>query len=76
MLKFAREYFLYKIMDKNSYALGMSIAHNLAHSGVKELAFDDFCAGLKASFLGEKPALSYEEASEVLNKYFEKLEEE
>ena len=63
-------------MDKNSYALGMSIAHNLASSGVNELSIEDFCAGLKAAFLGEKPAISYEEASDVLNRYFEKLQEE
>ena len=29
-------------MDKNSYALGMSIAHNMLQSGVKEVAFEDF----------------------------------
>ena len=34
-------------MDKNSYALGMSIAHNMLQSGVREISFDDFTAGLK-----------------------------
>ena len=34
-------------MDKNSYALGMSIAHNMISSGVKEVAFEDFTAGLR-----------------------------
>ena len=33
-------------MDRNSYALGMSIAHNMLSSGVKDIAFDDFAAGL------------------------------
>lgn len=65
-----------KYMDKNSYALGMSIAHNLASSGIKELSFEDFTAGLKAAFTGEKLAISYEEASDVLNSFFAKLEEE
>lgn len=63
-------------MDKNSYALGMSIAHNMMQSGVKEIAFEDFVAGLKACFLGEKPELSYEEAGQVLNEYFTHLEAE
>ncbi len=63
------------IMDKNSYALGMSIAHNMLHSGVKELAFDDFVAGLKATMTGEKPAISFEEAGELLDKFFQQLQE-
>ncbi|MBQ6577571.1 MAG: FKBP-type peptidyl-prolyl cis-trans isomerase [Bacteroidales bacterium] len=63
-------------MDKNSYALGMSIAHNMIHSGVKKVALDDFMAGLKATLSGEKPAISLEEASEILDKYFQALQEE
>ena len=47
------------IMDKNSYALGMSIAHNMLQSGVKEVSFDDFVAGLKATLTRTKPAISY-----------------
>lgn len=63
-------------MDKLSYALGMSIAHNMLQSGVKELNFDDFRAGLEACFKGEEPAVPFEEAGEVLNTYFSKLEAE
>lgn len=61
-------------MDKISYALGMSIAHNMTQSGVKDLNIEDFAAGLKACLSGEKPALEYEEAGEVLNKYFSEME--
>lgn len=61
-------------MDKNSYALGMSIAHNMLSSGVKDVVFDDFAAGLKAVLSGEKPAVSFEEASGLLDKYFEEIE--
>ena len=63
------------IMDKNSYALGMSIAHNMLQSGVKEVSFDDFVAGLKATLTRTKPAISYEEASDLLDKYFQQLQE-
>lgn len=63
-------------MDKNSYALGMSIAHNMMQSGVKNLNFDDFTAGLKATITGGEPAISYEEAGEILNNYFAELEAE
>ena len=41
-------------MDKSSYALGMSIAHNMISSGIREVEFDDFTAGLKAVLAGEK----------------------
>lgn len=61
-------------MDKNSYALGMSIAHNMLASGVKDVAFDDFSAGLKAVLTGAEPAVSFEEASRLLDKYFEDIE--
>jgi len=62
-------------MDKNSYALGMSIAHNMIQSGVREVSFDDFVAGLKATLEGSEPAISYEEAGKLLDKYFKELEE-
>ena len=45
-------------MDKNSYALGMSIAHNMLSSGIKEVDFEDFTAGIKAVLKGEEPAVS------------------
>ena len=63
-------------MDKNSYALGMSIAHNMMSSGIKEVNFDDFAAGVKAVLTGEKPAVSFEEAGQLLDKYFAELEAE
>lgn len=63
-------------MDKKSYAMGMSIAHNMLQSGVKGLQFDDFSAGIKAILTGEKPAVSIEEAGEILDKYFAEIEAE
>lgn len=61
-------------MDKKSYAMGMSIAHNMLQSGVKDLAIEDFAAGVKAILSGEKPAVSFEEAGTILDKYFSELE--
>lgn len=63
-------------MDKISYALGMSIAHNMMQSGVNRLQFEDFTAGLKDSMTGAKTALSLEEAGEALNAFFKSLEDE
>lgn len=63
-------------MDKNSYALGMSIAHNMLQSGVREISFDDFTAGLKAALTGAETAITYEEASTLLDEFFGKIQEE
>ena len=63
-------------MDKNSYALGMSIAHNMLSSGIKTIEFDDFAAGVKAVLTGAEPAVSFQEAGQLLDKYFAELEAE
>lgn len=61
-------------MDKVSYALGMSIAHNMMQSGIRDLQIEDFAAGLKATLQGEQPAVPFEEAGKILDKYFTDLE--
>ena len=63
-------------MDKNSYALGMRIAHNMKSSGVKDVAFEDFVAGIKAVLNDEQPAVSFEEAGKLLDKYFADIEKQ
>ena len=63
-------------MDKNSYALGMSIAHNMMSSGIKSVEFDDFAAGVKAVLTGAEPEVSFQEAGKLLDKYFAELEAE
>ena len=61
-------------MDKVSYALGLSLGQNLASSGIKEIAFEDLVAGMKAIINKEQPAISFEEAQNVLNDFFSELE--
>ena len=63
-------------MDKNSYALGMSIAHNMLQSGVREISFDDFTAGLKAALTGAETSITYEEAGTLLDEFFGKIQAE
>ena len=63
-------------MDKNSYALGMSIAHNMMSSGIRSIEFDDFAAGLKAVLTGSEPEVSFQEAGQLLDKYFAEIEAE
>ncbi len=61
-------------MDKLSYALGMSIAHNLRESGVDSLDFDSFTSGLRDLMGGFQSRLSYEEAGKILDKFFSETE--
>ena len=63
-------------MDKTSYALGMSIAHNMIQSGVRNLELEDFVSAIRDAFMGKKPAIPFEEAGEILNMYFAEAEKE
>lgn len=63
-------------MDKVSYALGLSIGNNFQNSGIKDLQVEDFVQGLKDILSGAQPAIGYEEAKEVINEYFTKLQGE
>lgn len=63
-------------MNKLSYALGMMIAQNLVQMGATEIDFTDFAAGVKDSMQMNKPQITFEEASSLLNEFFEKAEAE
>lgn len=63
-------------MDKVSYALGLSIGNNFQNSGIKNLQVEDFVQGLKDVLDEARPAISYDEAKEVINEYFVKLQKE
>ena len=64
------------IMDKKSYAFGMSVASSFYQQGIRVKNIDDFVAGLKAMLGGEKPAISLEEAGEALEAFYKELEDE
>lgn len=63
-------------MDKVSYALGLSIGNNFQNSGIKDLQVEDFVQGLKDVLAEARPAISYDEAKQVINDYFVKLQKE
>ena len=63
-------------MDKVSYALGLSIGNNFQNTGIKELQIDDFVKGLSDVLNGQNPAITYDEAKEVINTFFIKLQKE
>ncbi len=62
-------------MDKVSYALGMSIGHQLQQMNAKDLSVDDFAQAIKDVFAGEA-ALQDDEAQQLLQGYFSKKAEE
>jgi len=63
-------------MDKVSYALGLSIGNNFQSSGIKDIQVEDFIKGLNDVLGDKEPDISYEEAKQVLNDYFVKLQTE
>ena len=63
-------------MDKVSYALGLSIGNNFQNSGINDLQVEDFVKGLKDVLGNQTPEISYDEAKQVINDYFMKLQKE
>jgi FKBP-type peptidyl-prolyl cis-trans isomerase FklB len=63
-------------MDKVSYALGLSIGNNFMSSGIKNVSFESFLKGMRDVMNGVPTELSYEEAQQLLNDYFGKLQDE
>lgn len=61
-------------MDKISYALGLSMGQNLMSSGVEKLNYQDLAAGIEDVLTHQQPKISYQEAQQVLNTFFQELE--
>lgn len=61
-------------MDKISYALGLSIGNNFLNSGIKELEISDFSKAVEDVLKGNEPAVGYEDAKQLLNDFFVKLQ--
>ena len=62
-------------MDKISYAIGLSMGQNLMSSGVKKMEYADLAKGIEDVLEGNKPQISYQEAQQVLGKFFQELAE-
>jgi FKBP-type peptidyl-prolyl cis-trans isomerase FklB len=63
-------------MDNVSYALGLSIGNNFLHSGITELHPDDFLRGVQDALHESKPEIPYDQAKEVVNDLFARLQME
>ena len=61
-------------MDKLSYALGLSMGQNFKGSGVDKLNADDFAGALRAVYGEGTPAMTYDEAKQVVQEYFTNLQ--
>lgn len=61
-------------MDKISYALGLSMGQNLMGSGVEKLNYQDLAQGIEDVLTHAQPKISYQEAQQVLNQFFQELE--
>ncbi len=63
-------------MDKLSYALGLSFGQNLSQNGIKGIDYASFGKGVEAMCESLEPAISLQEAQELLNEYFAKMDAE
>ena len=62
-------------LDKVSYSLGLSIASNLISSGVTTINAEAFIDGLNVVFSGKMPEIMPDEANNILQDYFDKLQQ-
>lgn len=63
-------------MDKISYALGLSIGNNFKASGINEIDTESFTKAMNAVLKNQKPEMGYEEAQQLLNDFFGRLQNE
>ena len=61
-------------MDKVSYALGLSLGNNLLSSGITALNVEKFSKGVQDVLEQNQPEISYQEAQNVINEYFQNLQ--
>ena len=62
-------------LDKVSYSLVLSIASNLISSGVTTINAEAFIDGLNVVFSGKMPEIMPDEANNILQDYFDKLQQ-
>ncbi|SRR5690554_162608 len=67
---------LNKLMDKLSYALGMSMASNLMNSGLKQIDVDSFVKAFTEIMKNGAPEMTPQEANQILQNYFSKQQDE
>lgn len=61
-------------MDKISYALGLSMATNFKATGIKDLNLEKFNKGIADAYQGSNLEMDLDEARQLMNNYFAKLQ--
>lgn len=61
-------------MDKISYALGLSMAANFKATGINDLDLERFNKGIADAYNGSEFEMSLEEAHQLMNNFFAKLQ--
>ena len=61
-------------MDKVSYALGLNVGQNLLSSGFSQIEMASFQQALEVVLKNGSPAISMQEANQILQEHFSKLE--
>lgn len=62
-------------MDKVSYALGLNLGSSLLQSGITELSYETLAKGIQDVLEQNEPQISYQEAQDILNDFFQSLSE-
>lgn len=62
-------------MDKFSYAIGLGIGQNLSAMGARDINVEDFAQAIHDVLEGNETAISHDEARQIVNEFFEKMEE-
>ena len=65
-----------KGFDKISYALGLNMGNSFRSSGIKDLDIQEFAQAIDDVLKGNSLKISYDEAKEVMNDFFSRLQEE
>ena len=63
-------------MDKLSYALGLNVGYSYLATGINNLQVDDFAEGVRAVMEAKEPAISIDEAKQIINEFFTQLQAE
>lgn len=61
-------------MEKVSYALGLSLGNNLMNSGIETIDYAKLAKAIQDVFEKNEPEISYQEAQNVINEFFEQLQ--
>ena len=64
-----------QLMDKISYALGLSLGTNLKTNGFETLDYGKLAEGMQDVLEGKPLQMSVQEAQNIINQYFQQLQE-